>query len=131
MLCLSSLEVVLLIAFFTVISSASAQKSTGYGGNLRKIDFKEGVADRIENIQPEDEVFWKRALSMSTVVAFFDLSFLGDLGSLDTSSVDSSASCGESCSCGISCTSDSDCGGICMKCRGIDPVYNPTGNCGG
>ena len=103
---------ILSCAFFGESSSSAIQTLTSHAGNLRKTDFKDAVADTSENLQPEDKVFWKRALSMSTDLAFFD-----------TSAVDSG-------SCGNSCSSDSDCSGICMTCYGIVPEYNPTGHCG-
>ena len=103
MLCLSSFPVLLLIAFF-------AEESLGYVGNLRKTEFEDDAPDTMENIQTEDEVFWKRALSMSTNIAFFDISNVN------------------TASCGNSCSSDSDCGGICMKCKGIPP-FNLSGFC--
>ena len=69
---LTSFAVVLFRANFVESSSAAAaQTSTSNGDNLRKTVNKETKADTIENLQPEDEVFWKRALSVSTDLAFF------------------------------------------------------------
>ena len=100
MLYLSSFPMLLLIAFF-------AEESLGYVGNLRKTEFQGDAAITMENIQPEDQVFWKRALSMSTDQEYNAAYF-------DTSAGDLSASCGKT-----SCASDSDCGGICTKCWDI------------
>ena len=70
---LASFAVVLFSATFVESSSAAAaQTSTSNGGNLRKtVNDEETKADIIENIQPEDEVFWRRALSVSNDQAFF------------------------------------------------------------
>mmetsp|Transcript_13775 Transcript_13775/g.19739 ORF Transcript_13775/g.19739 Transcript_13775/m.19739 type:complete len:173 (-) Transcript_13775:126-644(-) len=112
MMRLTSFAMVLFSASFVESSSTAIQTLTSHAGNLRKTEFKDAVADTIENLQAEDEVFWKRALSMSTDLAFFD-----------TSAVDSG-------SCGNRCSSDSDCDGICKTCYGIVAKYHPTGNCG-
>ena len=107
----SSFAFVVLSGVLSKLSSAAVQTSMIRGGDLRKTESKKAT-DTSGNLQLEDKVFWKRALSMSTDLAFFD-----------TSSVDSA-------SCGNRCSSDSDCGGICKTCYGIVANYHPTGNCG-
>ena len=64
---LTSFAVVLFSANFVESSSAVAAH------NLRNtVNDEETKADTIENLQPEDEVFWKRTLSVSTDLAFFE-----------------------------------------------------------
>ena len=116
--------VVLLSAFFVESSLVAALTSTSVGGNLRKTEKKETKTDTIENPLPEDDAFWKRALSMSTDLAYFgsDPTFHITFGSNNGDNSASFQGTVDLTSCGESCKEDSDCHGICKTC-------SPTGNC--